>query len=56
MFTTIFHLNQHMLSSVWVIGVNWTLVKSDDLKAAASLPDAAENDEAWFDNDWSIIA
>ena len=31
------------------------LIKLDDLKAAASLPDA-ENDEFWSDNDWSIIA
>ena len=27
----------------------------DDLKAAASLPDA-KNDEDWSDDDWSIVA
>jgi hypothetical protein len=30
-------------------------IKLDDLKAAASLPDA-KNDEDWSDEDWSIIA
>ena len=30
-------------------------VKLDDLKAAASLPDA-KNDEEWSDDDWSIVA
>ena len=29
--------------------------KLDDLKAAASLPDA-KNDEGWSDDDWSIVA
>ena len=31
------------------------LIKNDDLNAAASLPDA-KNDEVWSDDDWSIVA
>ena len=30
-------------------------VKMDDLKAAASLPDA-QKDEEWSDDDWAIVA
>ena len=29
-------------------------IKSDDLKAAASLPDAEKNEE-WSDDDWAIV-
>jgi hypothetical protein len=30
-------------------------IKLDDLKAAASLPDA-KDDEVWSDDDWHIVA
>jgi len=31
------------------------MVKLDDLKAAASLPDVQKDDEDWSDNEWSIV-